>query len=139
MSINSTQKLKQLQTQASTLEADLQCLADEQMNAASKKDQVSERLKAIQSEMELLKKTEPVISEHAIIRYLQRVKGLDIEEIKNAMLDDRLKHAIVTLGDGKYPIGNGHYVVVKNRVIVTVYSRKPIKKIKQRRKNHEQR
>ena len=61
-----------------------------------------------------------IISEHAMLRYLQRVKGLDLDAICREIITDDLQAQIQTLGDGKYPIGNGYRVQVVNQTIVTV-------------------
>lgn len=62
-----------------------------------------------------------IISEHAIIRYLERVKQLDLEQIKNEILTEENKTLMKNLGDGKYPIKNTkHRAVLKDGVIVTV-------------------
>lgn len=43
------------------------------------------------------KDKETIISEHAILRYLERVKGLDIEEIKKEILTEEVKEIIKVL------------------------------------------
>lgn len=60
-----------------------------------------------------------VITEHILVRYLERVKGIDMEEIKKEILDDELKKQILTLGSGKFH-RNGFRLIVKNNSIVTV-------------------
>ena len=60
------------------------------------------------------------ISIHAILRYFERVVGLDIKEIEEKILPDNIRDLVAELGDGKYQ--NGDFtVVVKNGVVATVY------------------
>jgi predicted nucleic acid-binding Zn-ribbon protein len=60
------------------------------------------------------------VSDHAIIRYLERTKGIDIGVIKQEILSNELRNYVDTLGpNGQYPIGNSKYVV-KNSVVVTI-------------------
>lgn len=60
------------------------------------------------------------ISEHAILRYLERVKGIDIPEIEKEILTDDVLSFVETLGgSGKYPIGN-FQIVMKDYTITTV-------------------
>lgn len=92
---------------------------------------------------------EIVVSDHAIIRYLERVKGVDVELIKEAegittacdyevicclkhahnidinsikkeILTDKLKEMISIIGDAKYPIGHGLRAIVRENTIVTI-------------------
>lgn len=61
-----------------------------------------------------------IISEHAILRYLERVQGIDIEGIKGMILSNtRIENAIITCGTGTYPIQGGRIKVVNN-IITTV-------------------
>lgn len=62
----------------------------------------------------------PIISEHAILRYLERVKGLNIKEVENEILTEDVLKLIDTLGpNGTYPVDNFR-IVLKNNVITTI-------------------
>lgn len=62
-----------------------------------------------------------VISDHAMVRYLERCEGVDIEAIENKLLSTELLSYYKNLGDGTYPINEGKLrVVIKNGVIVTI-------------------
>ena len=62
---------------------------------------------------------EPVVSEHALLRYIERVKGLDMQVIRDEILNGR-RDAIRALGTLQFKTGNGLTIVVKDRVVVTV-------------------
>lgn len=63
------------------------------------------------------------ISEHAIIRYVERVLGIYLDEISKRILPDEQAHLIETLGDGHFPVNNGEFkIVVKNGIVVTLYT-----------------
>jgi predicted RND superfamily exporter protein len=62
---------------------------------------------------------EIVITEHALLRYFQRVLGYDLEEIKNKILPDKAKEDISKLNTCEYPV-EGFKLIVKNNVIVTI-------------------
>jgi hypothetical protein len=91
--------------------------------------ELKEKMKQVQSisdQMNALREKEIVITEHAVLRYLERVKGIDIESIKKEMLPVKVKEQIETLGgEGKYPIGldNPGQLILKNNVVVSVYVR----------------
>lgn len=66
------------------------------------------------------------VSNHAILRYLERVYSLDIENIKSEILTEDIVEFAINNGDGKYHIENEdteqeYTVVVKDNVIVTLY------------------
>jgi len=66
------------------------------------------------------KRNSVVISEHAILRYIERVIGLKPEEIASKILSDKEREAVASMGDGTYPVQETHKVKVKNGVVVTV-------------------
>lgn len=51
-----------------------------------------------------MKKTNIEVSDHAIVRFLERVFGVDIDEIKKQILSDEMSEIAEQMGDGKYPI-----------------------------------
>ena len=64
-----------------------------------------------------------IVSEHAILRYLLRVQGLDIAQVARDLVPDRIKEQIKMLGNGAYPIPEkGFKIVVKENVIVTIHA-----------------
>lgn len=62
------------------------------------------------------------VSDHAVIRYFERVLGLDLADIKKELSSDRINQMYSKLGDGKYPLeqGNGVRAVVVNNTVVSV-------------------
>lgn len=63
---------------------------------------------------------EVAISDHALLRYIERVKGVDIESIKEEMLkDSKIIDAIKILNSGTFPI-QGCSLIVKDNIITTI-------------------
>lgn len=62
-----------------------------------------------------------VVTEHAIVRYLQRVYGLDLEKICAEIAPPDVQAMAKNLGDGKYPIGKGARVRVVDNKVLTVW------------------
>ena len=58
------------------------------------------------------------ISDHAIVRYLDRALGIDLDELKLEICPD--PKLVRELGDGDYPIQKGCKARVYNGKIVTV-------------------
>ena len=68
---------------------------------------------------------EPTISEHALLRYCERVMGINMDEVKQKILNDRVKTFITQLGgSGQFPAG-GFHVVMKNNVVTTILPTEP--------------
>ena len=57
------------------------------------------------------------ISDHALLRYIQRCMGIDIESIRSGLLNI-VKN--IHVGDGKYILGAGMYAIMKDGVLATI-------------------
>lgn len=75
---------------------------------------VLERRLATKSNLKQVK-----VSEHALLRYLERAKGLNIQEVEEEILNEKLVGMISSLGNGEFP-HNGQQYVVKNNLIITI-------------------
>ncbi len=78
------------------------------------------QLHSVNREIKGLQESKVIVSEHAILRYLERVMNVDIEQIRSLILTEDNVTLIENMGSGKYPIGNGMKAVVKNKTVVSV-------------------
>jgi chromosome segregation ATPase len=69
------------------------------------------------------------ITEHAIVRFLERVKGIDIEQVKREMLGEKQEEVVSQLKTCKVDQGDCT-LVVNNSTVVTVHDKKKPKKSK---------
>ena len=66
------------------------------------------------------------ITEHALLRYFERVLGFNIEDIKKKITPETTIQQVKELGDGEYPIkdlysiDNPFSIIVKNNNVITV-------------------
>lgn len=63
------------------------------------------------------------VSDHAIIRYLERIKGMDVDVIREVIRQGIISEhddAIETLGGGKYYHPDFFWVVIRGRVVTTI-------------------
>lgn len=115
--------LKSLQTQLQKLEGEygsLQLQQNQLNNSIQfKKKQIKETENKIK-ELKNQTKKELIVSEHALIRYFERVEGININEIIQKISTDKLKTMVNTLGNGTFPIDGNFSVKVHNNVIITV-------------------
>lgn len=94
----------------------------EQKNLEIKNSQLNH----IEQELHRLENDILVVSDHALLRYMERIMGIDLQMIKDAILTDSVKKMHLQLGDGRYPaaVENNEncVVVIKSGVVVTLYS-----------------
>ncbi len=79
----------------------------------------------LQRQQVILYETDAIISEHALLRYLQRIKGMDLSAIKKQMFTPTLLEKLKAnnYADGFYEDGDGTYIV-KERTIITIIEKK---------------
>ena len=59
------------------------------------------------------------VTDHAVLRYWERVIGFDPNDAIQQILTPELIEQYATLGDGEYPV-NGFRVLIRNRKVITV-------------------
>lgn len=88
----------------------------------------------------------PIITDHAVLRYLERNVGMDIERIRRslaeqAMNDPRTRKGIDEFGDARFNIKKGEGIIfcMKGGAMTTTYpTKKKRRKSSNRRKSNEQ-
>lgn len=65
------------------------------------------------------KEYELVITDHAIVRYVERHLGFDVQEFV-ALVQKKLVPAAAVLGDGDFPLTDGLVAVVRNKTVITI-------------------
>lgn len=120
MTANSHQ-LKQLQTKKRALETRQMELHTARAKVSSESEAIKAELNEINQKISLFHSPtgEPVVSEHALLRYLERVKGVDLNVIRKEILDGRVDQ-IRNLKTCDIRMANGLKMVVKNCVVVTL-------------------
>ncbi len=71
--------------------------------------------------MNALRKGRIGVTAHALLRYLERVDGVDLKRAVDGLVPDALEGQVdVVGGTGKFPGPPGYQLVVKEGVIVTI-------------------
>lgn len=114
-------KIKALQSQLKQAHTDADLLiseiANKQRDLAAKKKTIKEIYRKIE---QANKSSEIKVSEHAIVRYFERVLGHDIEAIEKQIVTPELLELVEKLGDsGGYPVGD-FKVLIKDGTITTI-------------------
>lgn len=61
------------------------------------------------------------VSDHALMRYMERCKGFDLDAVRSEIITEDLVRLYNQLGNGQYPTGIGTTrVVIEDGVIVTI-------------------
>ncbi|WP_124057937.1 hypothetical protein [Vaginisenegalia massiliensis] len=125
MSKKNREELKKLQSIQAGIEADIETLEVTVKNIKQELVTKKMNLNQIKQKINNLSKDSEgiLISEHAIIRYFERVMGLNLEDITEKILPISDAKLIENLGNGHYPINQGEFkIIVKNGVVVTLYT-----------------
>lgn len=113
---------KSLKTKLAQLNEEMRIIRKEISEKTKESNKLFKEIDDIQKRMESLREANIILSEHAILRYLERSDALNREELYNKILSKKNKEAINALGDGKYPMndGSGLSLIVKGNVITTI-------------------
>lgn len=114
--------LKSLHSRLEKEKAELDVISKQFRELRDKQKQHQGRITAIKKQMDELTKDNLVLSEHAKIRYLERVELIPVEEVESRVVTEELIRIWKVLGDGgSYPIGIGeHTCTIKNGVITSI-------------------
>ncbi|WP_415906884.1 hypothetical protein ACMXYX_18155 (plasmid) [Neptuniibacter sp. QD72_48] len=121
-------KITEIKTEYADYEQDLSAqinLAQDSINETNRKlaelaeaiTETDEQIKYLSNQID---DREPRTTDHALIRYMDRILGIDVEAIRREILQEALVAQILEGGDGKYRY-NGFVAIVKDRVVCTVY------------------
>ena len=111
--------LKGLQTHLNERSSERQVLLFKLNGLNDQLRQCNKEINQTEKMIRLLKDRDLIVSEHAIVRYLERVETVNPSEVPRKILTDKLREMVATLGNGTYPV-NDFLVVVKNNVVITV-------------------
>lgn len=120
--VANAQELKGLQVQLERERATAAALKQE-LSTVQRKHHLSQNacktLEARIAELQATAVAEPIVSEHALLRYLERIKGVDLEALRAEILGDGTAANISFAQNGCIKKGNAN-LVVRNNVVVTV-------------------
>jgi hypothetical protein len=119
--LDKERRIKGLNSQLSKLKGDIESKKLEISNAQKELNVKLKLANNIKEELESIKYNGEIrVTEHALLRYFERVLGFDLKEISNQMITEDLKSKIEVLGKTlEYPMGDVT-AVVKNNAIVTI-------------------
>jgi hypothetical protein len=119
MTISKTHELKQLRTRLAKAEAEERSAGEEVKVAQKRQAEVRKLAGDLRARISQLEGKSPVITEHALLRYFERVLGYDLEAVANGLMTDQVKAMLSQMPNGKIP-SVGCRLVAKDGVIVTL-------------------
>jgi len=114
-------QIKKLKSLLNTMQSDVEVLKIDFTNKQREYGVKVQEINNLKKEIEKLEGLDTLkVSEHAIVRYFERVLGYNIEEIEGIILSDNVVKMIETLGgSGTFPNEN-FQVVMKNNTVITI-------------------
>ena len=110
--MNKKQQLKELTTESTIIRNQVMELNKQQTTLQTK-------IGALQKQIEIEERSIPdIVSAHAIVRYLERTVGLDVDGLKRQIIADHEDH-IKTFMTCRITTDNG-VLVVKDGIVVTI-------------------
>lgn len=124
-------QLKSLQVRRQELMDQLSSIDNQSKEIKNQRKDVENKIKEVDSSISKLTKKEIQVTEHALLQFIQRVYGMDLEKIKKEILTESVVSTIDQLGSATIPVQRqlppddltsieNFRVVAKNRVVVTV-------------------
>ncbi len=118
----SSTKLKALQVRLNKLKESIETSESEVKSMTNNLNKLKSQRGNLEVEIKSLTTSNKnlIVSEHAILRYLERVMEYDLSLIEQAILSESLKASYKTFGNGNYPVSDGVRAVVKDGVVVSI-------------------
>jgi len=126
-------ELKALETRKRKVNAKLRGRKEEQVVLSREINQLIKNIGDLHQRIEKLKTNEIetnksiTVTEHAILRYLERVRGIDIEEVKREIAPPTILLQIRALGAGSYPCTSPYKtpfrIRVRDNAVITVLTK----------------
>ena len=121
MALKQKEELKKLQSLLIKQKSEIDLIRRERQLINERLSVAERNLKNTEEELKKLKTGNKIIvSEHAVLRYLERTMELDLKAVENEILSKEVVSQYRTLGNGKYPVSNGCKAVIKDNVVLTI-------------------
>jgi len=118
--MSNSNSLKYLQVRRDELDAEISLILKNLNSIESELTGKRKQLEAIKKEIQEISQSRPVVSEHALLRYCERILKIDLKKIEQEMLSEKNVALIEHIRSGKIPVEGRFKMVVKNKVIVTI-------------------
>lgn len=122
MTIKDSTTLKGLETKFKELDAKRNIIIKEIESKQQEAANLKKEMGQIKNQIDNLKSKASgniIVSEHSLLRYIERVLGIDLKEIEYKILSDEDKQIVSALGNCTYP-KDGFKLKIKDGTVVTI-------------------
>ena len=121
MGIKNREAIKKFETMKNEICGKIAALKEQKKLVEKEISVLEDSLKSLEQKIEKIQNSDLIVSEHAIIRYIERVIGINIEEIVEKIATEKMKKMVECCGNGLYPSENGEYKLkINTNVVVTI-------------------
>lgn len=119
--IKTNAELFEIDNRLRKLEDEYKKVDEEITKLMGSRKRISDKIALFRQKKQALKETKELrISEHAVLRYIERIMKIDLAEIESELLTDDLRLRVRTLG-GSCEIKKQDYtIVIKDYIIITI-------------------
>lgn len=120
MSVSKSHELKSLTTILEKERGSLSVIESQISSLIEDANAVSKRIKNLKSQISKMENNSGlVITEHALLRFVERVHKIDLKKIEGIILSDKIKSAWLSLGNCSIE-QDGYKVVIRDNKVVTI-------------------
>jgi hypothetical protein len=119
-----SRRLKTLTSRRAKLSRDLKSVYEKRPVDKHVVSVIKGKMDKATKEIEKIQKGTIIISEHALLRYLQYVYKLDVETIETEILSDATISMMKGMGNGKYGVGSDLMAILVDNTVVSIVPRK---------------
>jgi hypothetical protein len=113
--------LKHLQVEIDRTQDEYNRAKEKALVANQDCEQLRKRLEVLRKQLKASTDTAPIVSEHALLRYVERVLGIDLDTLRHAIMPPKTRQMVDKFRSGEFPTEEeGIRAVAKNGVIVTI-------------------
>lgn len=114
-------RLKEYQGRLEKLKAEQSVIVMRRKEIVKEEQEIGKKINHIKQEIAGLTDKGLTLSEHAILRYIQRVEVVHPDEVYNRVITDDLKKMHGILGNGEFPLGDsGHFCIIRGNVVISI-------------------
>lgn len=115
-------ELKRLNGRLAEIKSEIEIAKENRSKFQRLCSQLESEAKSIEKQIKDSSTKKIIVSEHAILRYLERVKGLDLDSIIKEITQSEIFKSGDKSGLNSFQIKtkNGYEIIIRNRVVVTV-------------------
>jgi hypothetical protein len=120
MTASKGDQITSLRKRVSKIDVEIEEIKAEQRRQSTQINQLMAERQRLNDMIESMIPKKLNVTDHALLRYIERVMGIDIEDIRNKIVNTQVETMVATLGDSNVPLGGGVYAVVRNQQVVTI-------------------